>query len=96
MQKNTLFIYYKLLPSLGSETRKSLTQLFDDVLKHHPGISLEVMKRPDLNSEGQETWMEIYRHKDGISEALIHDINTCAQKHGLPMPRKSEFFIPLD
>ena len=52
------------------------------------------MQRPEA-AGGQETWMEIYRHGDDLTEAIVAAIARAATEAGLPLPRHAERFIPL-
>jgi hypothetical protein len=53
------------------------------------------MQRPGTSSEKMETWMEIYRHPAGITDAMILSIQELAHANGLPDKRACEMFVPL-
>jgi hypothetical protein len=42
-----------------------------------------------------ETWMEIYQHPAGVSDAAMASIAQLALDMGLPPKRAAEIFIPL-
>ena len=53
------------------------------------------MQRPAVSAEGLRTWMEVYRHSEGLGEAAIEAIAALARELQLPAPRLSELFVPL-
>jgi hypothetical protein len=65
------------------------------VLHLWPGLSCELMQRPKASGEAKETWMEIYRHADQLTDQMIDSIERLAQTMQLPAPRMSEIFVPL-
>jgi hypothetical protein len=95
MTRPTLFVYYKLLPSDHSKYLGAISKLKSEIAKLDPLLDLEVLQRPDVGSDGHETWMEIYRHPQGVSDALMEKIQEIVVLSGLPTMRKSEIFIPL-
>ena len=54
-----------------------------------------LLQRPEATPDGIETWMEIYSHKEGVTQEMMDSIGAEALAHGLPPKRMSEFFIPL-
>ena len=52
------------------------------------------MQRP-ASSAGMETWMEIYRQQDALSDQTLRGIEELARGLGMPQPRLSEVFVPL-
>jgi hypothetical protein len=54
-----------------------------------------MMQRPEVSSDGLETWMEVYRYPGGITSEMIAKIAMSAQESGLPLARKAEIFNPL-
>ena len=91
-----LFVYYKL-PSHEHARWRTRVEAFQNALRQEwPGLSAELMQRPKATPEGIETWMEIYRHKEGVSQEVMDSITAMATLHGLPPQRMSEFFIPLN
>ncbi len=89
-----LFVYYKV----GEVDRARLlpvVQAFEQKIRQQlPLLSLELMQRP-ASSAGIETWMEIYRHDDGLPEAALGAVEELAHALGMPQPRLSEIFVPL-
>jgi hypothetical protein len=91
----TLFVYYKL-PVSEHQTWRPRVEAFQNELKQKwSGLSTELMQRPEATLEGIETWMEIYRHTEGVTQDMMDSIAASAIAHQLPPKRMSEFFIPL-
>ncbi len=95
MQQATLFVYYKLMPSEHEKYRLCIERLQTQVSKFDASLEFTILQRPELGSDGNETWMEVYRHPEGVSAELTEKIHALALASGLPTQRKSELFIPL-
>jgi len=95
MNQAILFVYYKLLPSDHDRYQLSISLLQQEISNMDSMVELEVLQRPELGSDGQETWMEVYRHPAGVSAQMTEKIHELAMACGLPQQRKSELFIPL-
>jgi hypothetical protein len=95
MQQATLFVYYKLLPSEHERYLLCVEQLQEQVRALDAALGFEILQRPEIGSDGNETWMEVYRHPDGVSGELTEKIHALALSSGLPAQRKAELFIPL-
>ena len=96
MEQHTLFVYYKVAQNQHASLAQRVSAFAQRLQVVHPLLSLELMQRPAASSDNIETWMEIYRHPEGISEALALAIHTLAVEMGLPSKRASEVFVPLD
>ena len=92
---STLFVYYKIRSQEREELRLRAEMLSDQIRQLIPGINVILMRRPELSADGQETWMEIYSHLDGLTEEIKLTINAEAKLLKLPTSRAEEFFIPL-
>lgn len=91
----TLFVYYKI-PADEHQAWLERVRVFEKRLSAAwPGLQIEWMQRPDTSADGLETWMEVYRHPQGISAEMSASITQLASLCGLPPKRASEFFIPL-
>lgn len=93
-QGRVLFVYYKI----NEADRASvllLVQAFEKkIAQQFPLLSLELMQRP-ASSAGMETWMEIYRQQDALSDQTLRGIEELARGLGMPQPRLNEVFVPL-
>lgn len=90
----TLFVYYKIETSQHATWVQRVRDFQLQLQVRHPLLEIELMQRP-ASTDGLETWMEIYRHPDGISDQLTQAIQTLALEMGLPSKRASEVFVPL-
>jgi hypothetical protein len=91
----TLFVYYKIAAAEHAQWLQRVRALEQQVRTSWPGLQIELMQRPEASNDGQETWMEIYRHPQGVTLAMTESISQLAARAGLPSKRASEFFIPL-
>ena len=90
-----LFVYYKITASEHAAWLQRVRVFEQQVQRSWPDLQIELMQRPEASSDGQETWMEVYRHPRGVTQAMTESIGQLAAQAGLPMKRASEFFIPL-
>lgn len=96
LMKNTmLFVYYKIPTTQRQGFLTAIQQLTDQVAQFDEKLSIEILQRPELGSDGNETWMEVYRHPEGISLEMIEKIQKIASSTSLPLQRKNEIFIPI-
>lgn len=91
----TLYVYYKLPTDQHAQWRNRAEDFAQRVRQRWPGLQVELLQRPDPSAEGHETWMEVYRHADGVSGPMMESIAQLAQEAGLPPKRAAEVFIPL-
>jgi hypothetical protein len=90
-----LYVYYKLPPSDHIRLKDGIVRLQQAIEKFDTLLKFEVLQRPETGSDGNETWMEVYHHPEGITPTMIQQINQIALSCGLPEQRKNELFIPL-
>jgi hypothetical protein len=91
----TLFVYYKITTEQHVTTLQLLRQMSQTLKAQYRDLEIEMMQRPEVSSDGLETWMEVYRYPGGITSEMIAKIAASAQDSGLPLARKVEIFIPL-
>ena len=91
----TLFVYYKLQVSEHDEWRPRVESFQNELRQKWSGLSTELMQRPEATPDGIETWMEIYRHTEGVTHDMMDSIAALAVEHQLPPKRMAEFFVPL-
>ena len=96
MKPSTLFVYYKIQQNQHAALTALLPQFRNELNRLDPELSLELMQRPEVSSDGFETWMEVYRHPQGVSSSIVEQIHQIAIKNGLPPNRQNEIFIPLE
>lgn len=92
----TLFVYYKLPVHEHAKWSVRVRDFQQTVHQRWPGMTVELMQRPEPSSEGLETWMEVYRYPPkGMSSEMIAAITQLAQHKSLPLKRAIEIFVPL-
>jgi len=95
MNQAILYVYYKLPPIEHTRLKGGIVRLQQEIEKLDTSLKFEVLQRPEIGSDGNETWMEVYHHPKGITPAMIQQIHQIALSCGLPEQRKNELFIPL-
>jgi hypothetical protein len=90
-----LYVYYKLDTAQHAALAPIVKSFQQRVSQTWPGLSCDLMQRPETSAEGKETWMEIYQHADDLTAQMIESISQLALETQLPSPRLSEIFIPL-
>ncbi len=91
----TLFVYYKIATEQHVTTLQLLRRMAETLKIQYRDLKIEMMQRPEVSSDGLETWMEVYRYPGGITSEMIAKIAMSAQESGLPLARKAEIFNPL-
>ena len=91
----TLFVYYKVPLARHGDLLARVLAFQERLRQAWPGLAIELMQRPQASADGDETWMEVYRHPRGVTDALTAAITQLASEMGLPKKRASEIFIPL-
>lgn len=90
-----LYVYYKLEAAQHVELVPRVRQFQQQLLQRMPGLSCELLQRPEVSAQGKETWMEIYRHVEGLDDDMMQQISSLAEEMALPQPRLAEVFVPL-
>jgi len=95
----SLFIYFKLSASRAPQALQRLAAMQNGLRSRHPGLIARLLARSDGRDVAEPTWMEIYEHPQGLSEAFLADLEAAvrALPAGLIAPRHTETFaeIPL-
>ena len=91
----TLFGYYQIATEQHVTTLQLLRRMAETLKIQYRDLEIEMMQRPEVSSDGLETWMEVYRYPGGITSEMIAKIAMSAQESGLPLARKAEIFNPL-
>ena len=89
-----VYVYYKVDAAEHAACALRVRQCQAALAAQWPDLACELLQRPEASS-GIETWMETYRHRHGLSPALLNSIASEAVAAGLPAPRHTETFIPL-
>lgn len=90
-----LFIYYRVALSDTAPAHEAVQRMQGDLRERHPGLSTELWRRPEIK-DGQQTWMEIYTHTDGIDAVLEQHIVHAAGpvQSWIQGARHVEVFVP--
>ena len=96
-EKNvTMYVYYKIPTDERLHYLSAVENLNHDVKTSYPFLEVFRQKRPDLDAEKRELWMETYQGIPTIKlEKFTADLIILAEKNGLPKERKHEVFISL-
>jgi hypothetical protein len=89
-----LCVYYKVDALQHADVAPRVRQFQAEATARWPGLICELLQRPEVTA-GIETWMETYRHADGLNTKLIDSIAQAAVKAELPAPRHTERFVAL-
>lgn len=89
-----LCVYYKVGASGHAALALRVRQIQTDLVAQWPGLACELLQRPEAVA-GVQTWMETYRHADGLRPELIAAVASAARVAGLPEPRHAEHFVAL-
>ena len=90
-----LFVYYKLIQSAHPNLPDRIRLMQAELNAQFPGLRCDLMKRPDLDVSGNETWMEIYSLADIDILEFRKTLDQLVNKYDLPLPRKNEVFITV-
>ena len=88
-----LFVYYKFVPQDFPHLHAAIMQLQLNVSSHFPSLKYRLSKRPTLDDQGRETWMEQYDFFDEEFDLLMIKLNDEISKLGSIPPRANEVFI---
>lgn len=69
-----LYVYYRAPVSAYDALVGAVSDAQRGLEARHPGLQARLLRRPDVQ-EGQATWMEIYRHPQGVDAALEAQID---------------------
>jgi hypothetical protein len=90
-----LYVYFKFVPSDLPEVAKLIGDMQRKLATQFPNLSYRLMKRPEQDDQGRETWMEAYELYDGDESLFKEILNDLVQQNNLPQPRFNEIFIPI-
>jgi hypothetical protein len=91
-----LYVYYKISVNDRASCLLAVKKLDQIIKSHYPNLKIQHQKRPHLDAENKETWMETYTDiPDMQLEKFTAILSQLAEKNGLPKERKYEVFITL-
>jgi hypothetical protein len=88
-----LFVYYKFIPKDFPHLHAAIIQMQLNISNHFPRLIYRLSKRPALDDQGRETWMEQYDFLDEEFDLLMIKLNDEISKLGSIPPRANEVFI---
>lgn len=90
----SLFIYFKLKASAAAQARPALLDMQQGLRADHPGLVARLYARTDVSDVGELTWMEVYEHPGGLSEAFMADLGVAVRNLPADLigPRHTEVF----
>ena len=68
--KHTLFVYYKVPQGDHALSKPRVESALAQIQQRFAQLQINLMRRPDVSSEGFETWMEVYHHPEGVSAEM--------------------------
>ena len=92
----TLYIYFKFIVSDHPMTLKLIKGMQEQLMQEYLGLECDLLKRPNPDEDGKETWMEIYRGVTSKSSLFMERLSELALKNDLPQPRRNEVFISVE
>ena len=90
-----LFVYYKLIRSEHPSLQIKVQVMQAELRAQFPALRTELMKRPDIDATGHETWMEIYNLADIDINIFRDALDQLALNADLPQPRRNEVFLTV-
>lgn len=90
-----LFVYYKFIHADYPGMKIKIKTMQDKLISKFPGLRCDLMKRPDSDESGNETWMEIYSLEEIDLNVFRDTLDRLAIEQDLPKPRRNELFAPI-
>ena len=91
-----LYVYFKFLVQDDSAVPGAVRAMQADLGREFPQVLSRLMKRPDADGEGRETWMETYEMPQADLARFRSRLDELAALNQLPQPRRNEVFVPID
>lgn len=90
-----LFIYYKFKPEDYPNVARDAKRLITAIEESVPGVRARLLKRPEVSSTGEHTWMEAYEFAAEQKDLLQSRLAELVKSHGLPAARHLEWFVQV-
>ncbi len=91
-----LYVYFKFVVRDEPAVPGAVRAMQGELRREFPQVLSRLMKRPDADAEGRETWMETYELRQVDLARFRERLDQLAVLHHLPQPRRNEVFVPLD
>jgi hypothetical protein len=89
-----VFVYYKLIKSEHPHLQSRIKTMQAALTAQFPALCCDLMKRPETDVSGHETWMEIYHLTDIDLNQFRKILDQLVKDADLPHPRRNEVFVP--
>ncbi len=95
--RRALYVYYRVALLQAAEAEAGIRALQSQLMARRPGLLARLLQRMEAQAPAEATWMEIYEHADGVSDACERDLAelVAALPQGLTGPRHVEVFGEL-
>ncbi len=90
-----LFVYYKFKPEAYPNIVHNANQLLAAIEQSVPGVRTSLLKRPEVSSAGEQTWMETYEFDARHQILLESRMAELVPGSGLPEGRRTELFVAV-
>ena len=90
-----LFVYYKFKPEDYPNVALDAKRLITAIEQSVPGVRASLLKRPEVSSTGEHTWMEAYELESEHKALLETRLTELVANSGLPGGRRVEWFIEV-
>jgi hypothetical protein len=91
----TLYVYFKFIVAEHPRALEIIRAMQDKLLGEYAGLRCNLLKRPNADDEGRETWMETYELITSEQVEFLNRLSELALELKLPQPRRNEIFISL-
>ena len=91
-----LYVYFKFVPKDPESVITGIKKMQEELTTRFFKLNCQLLKRPEKDSEGRETWMEVYSSDSADMKDFKEELSALAGKYQLPEPRFYESFIPLE
>lgn len=91
-----LFVYYKFLPADYDNLLGAIRALQDKVRLEFPSVDCALLRRPEPNDKGEQTWMECYDMDAANLDVFRPFLEALVQEQPIPQARFYEVFVSVE
>jgi len=91
-----LYVYFKFIVQDEPAVPGAVSAMQAVLGREFPQVLARLLKRPEADGEGRETWMETYEMPQADLARFRSRLDELAALYQLPQPRRNEVFVPLD
>ncbi len=93
--KVNLFVYYKFKPSEFPHLKTERQALQVKIQQDYLGVQVRLLKRPQPDDSGHETWMESYEFEPALLPSVRSTLDAMVAELKLPERRAFEVFVDI-